>query len=193
MGSLQNDKRGAEHTVTHVLGHPAKRKWSCAIGPRVFCKRKMPRACALLVACVALLVQLAAGDFYDGACIFSDAFVHPSRTRVGAALPVWRSRRRVVHPPLRGSLSTTPHFPWPFPCPLPTHAPLCAAVLGVGQEASDAEIKKAYRKLSLQYHPGVWRVVCRGCPWGGNLQLPVVTWRGPHSMGAVSPVSVGFS
>lgn len=29
-----------------------------------------------------------------------------------------------------------------------------AAVLGLTMEATDAEIKKAYRKLSLKYHPG---------------------------------------
>lgn len=32
-----------------------------------------------------------------------------------------------------------------------------AVVLGLTMEATDAEIKKAYRKLSLKYHPGASR------------------------------------
>ena len=35
------------------------------------------------------------------------------------------------------------------------HAVLVAAALGVQQDANEATIKKQYRKLSLQYHPGV--------------------------------------
>lgn len=48
-------------------------------------------------------------------------------------------------------------------------------VLGLTMDATEAQIKKAYRKLSLKYHPGTlmcclpFRVVCRLTHHGGHL------------------------
>ena len=48
--------------------------------------------------------------------------------------------------------------------PSPRHAPLAGAyaTLGVGPKASDAEIKKAYRRLMSQHHPD--KLMSRGLP-----------------------------
>ncbi len=83
------------------------------------------------------------------------------------------ARAAVVRKCERGWMTTWPFGFW-----------FCVAVLGVGQEASDAEIKKAYRKLSLQYHPGVcvWHVmrVALRSEWvgvfGGGSVLAKTTW-----------------
>lgn len=69
-------------------------------------------------------------DFYDGACVFVYVRVRGYQ---------------VAHVQYTGSQ---------------TIARVCGdAVLGLSMEASDAEIKKAYRKLSLKYHPGACAVL----------------------------------
>jgi curved DNA-binding protein CbpA len=41
---------------------------------------------------------------------------------------------------------------------------MLVAALGVKDDATDAQIKKAYRKLSLQYHPGEMFLLCGSLP-----------------------------
>lgn len=45
------------------------------------------------------------------------------------------------------------------------------AALGLTSEASDADIKKAYRKLSLKYHPGACRALVSAL-FDRNTRLP---------------------
>jgi hypothetical protein len=44
-----------------------------------------------------------------------------------------------------------------------------AAALGVSRDADEAAIKKAYRKLSLKYHPGATSALCSACDCGPEL------------------------
>ena len=48
-------------------------------------------------------------------------------------------------------------------------------ILGVGRDATDKDIKKAYRKLSLQYHPDKVRRPQRG---RGCVDAPAAQWPG---------------
>ena len=49
-------------------------------------------------------------------------------------------------------------------------------VLGVSKEATDGEIKKAYRKKALQHHPGVWGGSRRGDVHTYVRQLLLIVW-----------------
>lgn len=90
-----------------------------------------------------------------------DAVLHSSRQREkGKTLPQLRPSIP-THPPssFRDHTSLLP-FPHPLTHPLSLLQATAGAncpysTLGVGANASENEIKQAYRKLVLQYHPDV--------------------------------------
>ena len=54
-------------------------------------------------------------------------------------------------------------------------------ILGLGKDATDDEIKKAYRKHALQHHPGQQQSVCLCAVFSTDLYRsgkgPAYTWR----------------